>query len=134
MNENEVRYSADRNVAVGLNAKPGFRNRREEVLLTANSLVNGDRNAQYGEPNQAFSHTAALWNILLHARLDYLRRVAPEACLPDQIITAEMVAEFQILLKLSRNTHQKKLDNWIDIAGYAACGADCGNEAMFKML
>jgi hypothetical protein len=99
-----------------------FVNKREEVLLTANCLVNGDRNAQYGEPNQDFQRTADLWNVLLNARLEYLIRNAKEW---SNAITPSMVAEFQILLKLSRNTHQKKLDNWIDIAGYAACGADC---------
>ena len=28
-------------------------------------------------------------------------------------------------LKLSRETHQRKRDNWVDIAGYARCGSLC---------
>lgn len=35
------------------------------------------------------------------------------------------VAMAMILLKCSRESHQRKLDNWVDIAGYARCGSKC---------
>ena len=33
-----------------------------------------------------------------------------------------------ILLKVSRNRRLGVRDNWVDIAGYAACGAECEEE------
>ena len=38
---------------------------------------------------------------------------------------AREVAMFMVALKLSRETHQRKRDNWVDIAGYARCGSLC---------
>ena len=42
---------------------------------------------------------------------------------------AREVAMFMILLKLSRETHQKKRDNSVDIAGYARCLDICNRAA-----
>jgi hypothetical protein len=28
-------------------------------------------------------------------------------------------------VKIARQAHCHKADNWIDVAGYAACGAEC---------
>lgn len=89
---------------------PQYANKRAETLLVAESLVNGDRNAQYGDPNADFARTAALWNA--YKGMD--------------IITTHDVAVMMALLKISRiSWNPKKLDSWIDLAGYAACGADC---------
>ena len=35
------------------------------------------------------------------------------------------VAEFLGCVKLSRMQHSANLDNFVDLAGYAACGAEC---------
>jgi len=43
--------------------------------------------------------------------------------------TAREVAMFMVCVKLSRETHQRKRDNWVDIAGYAKCGSLCGEGA-----
>lgn len=107
-----------------------YENGREEVLELAKSAVLGDRNAQYGEPDQDFKRTADLWNILSLARFDAL--TVNVGLQPDVLFfcreqvarldTAMSVADKMVALKLSRNTHMQKLDNYIDIAGYAACG------------
>ena len=84
-------------------------NVREKILRTANTYVNGDRNAQYGDPLQDFTRTATMWSAYL-----------------DHPVTATDVASLMCLLKLSRIRHQpEKADSWIDLAGYAACGAHC---------
>ncbi len=109
-----------------------YTNGREEVLELAKSAVLGDRNAQYGEPDQDFKRTAALWNILSLAQFDALvekgwngeLHLSVDYCrdLVSRLDTAMSVADKMVALKLSRNTHMQKLDNYVDIAGYAACG------------
>ena len=87
---------------------PEFVNTRAKVLRTAEKYVNGDRNAQYGEPWQDFSRSAAM----ISAYLGY--PIAPHE-----------VAVIMCLLKLSRiKWSPEKDDSWIDLAGYAACGYD----------
>jgi hypothetical protein len=111
-----------------------YENGRVEVLEEAKTAVLGDRNAQYGEPDQDFARTAALWNILSVAQFDAMiakaHPLVQDVYLPvdvcrgliAQLDTAASVADKMVALKLSRNTHMRKLDNYVDIAGYAACG------------
>jgi hypothetical protein len=87
-------------------------NARTEVLLGAEELVNGDRDAQYGDPRQDFKRTAAMWAAYLGIE------VAPHD-----------VAVLMMLVKASRiRWSPQKLDSWMDAAGYAACGWDCASE------
>lgn len=83
-------------------------NKREIVLNRANQIVNGDRNRDYGDPVTSFNKIAKLWS----------------AYLGLDISTAD-VAHMMILMKVSRATtgvyHE---DNYVDIAGYAACAAE----------
>lgn len=85
---------------------------RESLLNEAKTLVHSDRNATYGEPTQNFSDTAALWNIQFSHKL-------------REPFTADDVAQAMIGLKLARIKAANKRDNWVDIAGYAACGWEC---------
>lgn len=83
-------------------------NPRNEILATANTLINGDRNNQHGEPTQDFTRTAALWTTYLDGRTQ---------------LQAHDVAAMMALLKISRlSWNPDNQDNWIDLAGYAACG------------
>jgi len=79
-----------------------------DVLEEALRITQGDRNPSYGPPDQNFQRTAAMWSALKGVHFE-----------------AREVAMFMIALKLSRETHQRKRDNWVDIAGYARCGSLC---------
>lgn len=83
----------------------------EDILDIARRITRGDRQAQYGPPDQDFCRTADMWTALKGTKFE-----------PWE------VAQFMIALKLSRETHQRKKDNAVDIAGYARCLAVC-NEA-----
>ena len=87
----------------------------EDVLEEALRLTSGDRQNQYGPPDQDFARTAALWSALFGHKLN-----AP--------FEARDVAMAMICLKLSRETHQRKRDNAVDGAGYFRCLHIC-NEA-----
>lgn len=78
----------------------------EDILEEALRITKGDRQAQYGPPDQDFRRTAAMWSALKGVEF-----------------TAKDVALFMILLKCSRETHQNKRDNLVDIAGYARCAS-----------
>lgn len=86
---------------------------KESILDTAKSLVTGDRQAQYGPPDQDFARTAGMWSALKGVEFK-----------PWE------VAAFMICLKLSRQKHQRKPDNWVDAAGYAHCGQVCDEEEL----
>ncbi len=82
---------------------------RIEFLEEASQCINGDRNAQYGEPEDNFSNIAKLWSAYL-----------------DIDIGAEDVAFMMCLFKVARlkgSCYQSK-DSWIDLIGYAACGGE----------
>jgi hypothetical protein len=81
---------------------------RSHVLQTAERLVNNERNTQYDEPSADFARTAAMWTAYFG--------------IP---VAMHDVAAAIAMLKLSRIRHNPEhVDNWIDLAGYAACGAD----------
>lgn len=86
---------------------------REAVLDEAKSLVVGDRNSQYGEPYDDFLKVAEALNAYGYR--------GPG----DRKIMPRDVPFFQALVKLSRLIQSPtKRDSWVDLAGYAACGAE----------
>lgn len=86
--------------------------KREEVLLRAKDCVCGDREQDYGSPGRNFETIAGLWNAYLGDRL-------AEPVQPHDV--AAMLA----LLKIARiSSGHVKADNWVDLAGYAACGGE----------
>ena len=87
---------------------------REEILAAAKQCVCGDREQDYGSPEKSFDMIAALWE-------PYLR----QKCSGHICLTAADVGAMMCLLKLARiATGHGKADNWIDLAGYAACGGE----------
>ena len=90
----------------------------EDVLLQAYRITTGDRNNQYGPPDQDFRRTAEMWTGLFS---DLLK--------PGEAFEPFHVALAMVLLKASRQMHQRKDDNWVDMAGYARCGAVCDAQA-----
>lgn len=91
---------------------------RKEILENAMRCVNGDRDEQYGKPENSFMTIAHLWNIYLNAA-DVNDGVSITIKIKD-------VPAMLALLKIARiATGVQKDDNWIDLAGYAACGGEC---------
>ena len=85
--------------------------KREEVLNTALEVVT-QRNVQYGKPENVFGTIASMWSAYLNTP-----------------ITDTDVANMMILLKLARmKNNPNHFDNYVDIAGYAACGWDAHKE------
>ena len=85
---------------------------RNEVLERAAECVSGDREQDYGSPEQNFKTISMLWSV-------YLQRT------PRSYISEVDVAAMLALLKIARiGSGNAKSDNWIDLAGYAACGGE----------
>lgn len=81
---------------------------RSDVLTTAERLVNGDRDQAHGQPAVTFQRIADLWSAHL-----------------DITVTPAQVAQLMILFKVARlSANPMNADSWIDVAGYAACGAE----------
>lgn len=84
---------------------------RSEILQAAERCVNGDRERDYSSPEQNFSRIAEFWNVYLGLHIS--------------MITAKDVAAMLALLKIARiASGNAKDDNWVDLAGYAACGGE----------
>lgn len=86
---------------------------RKEILEAAQKCVCGDREQDYGSPENNFNTIANLW-------ADYLSvKVEPTDIEPKDV--AAMLA----LLKIARiATGHAKEDNWVGLAGYAGCGGE----------
>lgn len=94
---------------------------RKEILSNAEKCVCADRNEQYGSPEQSFEAIADFWGAYLAARGAEFPRGFP--------LSPEDVTAMMVLFKMARvATGQNKADNWIDAAGYAACGGEIGGQ------
>jgi len=72
------------------------------ILDKARDAIHGPRQHTYGDPGVNVQRTADLWSTYLGTK-----------------ITARDVCLMSILVKCSRDAHNSKEDNLIDIAGYA---------------
>lgn len=95
---------------------------RTEILDAAKRCVCGDREQDYGSPENNFSTISSLWTAYLEAA-DKLN--PNDYAVIDSVDVAAMLA----LLKIARiaSGHAKE-DNWVDLAGYAACGGEIETE------
>lgn len=82
--------------------------KRDEILEAAKRCVSGDREQDYGSPENNFQRIADLWSAY-----------------SGYPFTSTDVAAMLALLKIARiaSGHAKE-DNWVDLAGYAACGGE----------
>ncbi|WNO28740.1 hypothetical protein SEA_FLAMETHROWER_25 [Microbacterium phage FlameThrower] len=88
--------------------------KREEILRTANTIIHGDREKDYGAPIDSFTRLAEAFNLVLGPMLKPGARVTPAGA-----------AALMIAMKLSRLAGgDLKDDTWVDLAGYAALGAE----------
>lgn len=77
----------------------------EKYLATADRIVHGARNEQYGHPSEDFARIAQMWSAVLGVD------IAPK-----------QVALLMILLKAGRLAHNiDHVDSWVDVAGYVGC-------------
>lgn len=82
--------------------------KRKEILEAAERCVCGDREQDYGSPENNFNIIARLWSAYSGYEFD-----------------AKDVAAMLALLKIARiSSGHAKEDNWVDLAGYAACGGE----------
>lgn len=91
---------------------------RKDILAEAERCVCTDREKQYGTPENSFNIIANMWSDYLSAKQH-----------PQDIRPCD-VAAMMALLKIARvATGRGKADNWIDLAGYAACGGELEGES-----
>ena len=85
---------------------------RVEALREAARIISGERNKQYGGPEENFERIAKIWEIIFG--------------IP---VSNEYVAMAMVAVKVARYASKSgyQPDTWIDIAGYAACGYEVGN-------
>lgn len=78
------------------------------ILEEADKTINGERQDQYGSPEDSFALIANYWSVYL-----------------DTFITPRDVARMMTLFKIARMHGQKESrDNWRDAIGYLAIDAD----------
>lgn len=92
---------------------------RKEILETAAACVCGDREEDYGTPEDNFRLIADLWSVYIKKRCAF-----PGA---NVCVQPEDVAMLMALLKIARiASGRAKSDSFVDLAGYAACGGEIG--------
>ena len=84
---------------------------RQEILDKAKDCVCGQRQQDYGNPEDNFAMIARLWT-------DYYND-------EDVNFTSKDVAMMMALLKVARiRTGKGTRDSYVDLAGYAACAGE----------
>jgi len=85
---------------------------RVQALREAASIIAGDRDIQYGGPEENFTRIAKIWSVIVGVE-----------------ISPEDVAMMMVGLKVARYASKSGFqpDTWIDIAGYAGCGYEVGS-------
>lgn len=85
---------------------------RAETLAKAKNCVCGQRENEYGSPENNFSAIAAFWSVYKGVNF-----------------SANDVAMMMALLKIARiKSGTGTDDSYVDLAGYAACGAEINSK------
>ena len=82
-------------------------NTRTEILDSASVLINGDREQDYGTPQESFGCIADMWTAYL-----------------GHPVTAADACHMMALLKIARLRNGPHRDSNVDGAGYMALGAE----------
>lgn len=88
---------------------------RPEILDEAKKCVCGQREQEYGTPENNFKTIGVFWST-------YLQAAHPEFQVP--LIDAKDVASMMALLKVARIATGSSADSFVDLAGYAACAGE----------
>jgi hypothetical protein len=87
---------------------------RADFLAQVQQIVCQDRNVTHGDAEDNFRVIASLWNVYIHNSKGELK---------DGDLNNKDVAIMMCLFKISRlMTNVNNMENWLDLAGYAACG------------
>lgn len=81
--------------------------KRAEILEAARVCVCGEREQDYGSPEDSFALIAKLWTVYM-----------------SHTISPKDVAVMMALLKVAQIKNSDKADSYIDLAGYAACAGE----------
>lgn len=81
--------------------------RGEKLFNDAKSVINGERQDQYGNPEDVFPDIAVRWS-------QYLSQLLKTPVCLDASDVTFMMADF----KMARECHQHKRDNLVDAVGY----------------
>lgn len=97
--------------------------KRAEILDAAKVCVCGQREQDYGTPENNFATIGRLW-------WTYIQAAHPQlATSREALITPGDVAAMMALLKIARiATGTGTADSFVDLAGYAACAGELVTE------
>lgn len=97
---------------------------RPDILDTAKKCVCGEREQDYGKPEDNFKTIGLLWGV-------YLRAAHPELAkiISPVGITPKDVAVMMALLKVARIATGDSPDSFVDLAGYAACAGEIATQS-----
>lgn len=87
--------------------------KRAEILEAARQCVCGEREQEYGKPENNFALVGKLWEAYT-----------------GQPFSAKDVAMMMALLKVARIKTGVKGDSFVDLAGYAACAGEIATEVV----
>ena len=92
---------------------------REEILSKAKQCVCGQREQDYGTPENNFQLIANLWSAYLYSGEEIA-----------EFITPTDVSMMMSLLKIARIKNGGGTDDsFVDLAGYAACGGELNSHS-----
>jgi len=92
---------------------------RPEILEAARVCVCGEREHDYGTPEDNFETIGLFWGTYLRAAHPELKKV-----MGINRINAKDVAVMMALLKVARIATGSSEDSFVDLAGYAACAGE----------
>jgi hypothetical protein len=102
------------------------------ILTDADSLIHGDRNADYGHPLDDYTKTGWLWAPILYELWlvpAFVRAgLAPPTMEELGPVPAEAAILAMVQVKVSRELNAPKRDNRTDGAGYFGCLDMVANE------
>lgn len=94
---------------------------RVEILNEAAELIVGQRQQDYGTPEENFQRMADFANVLFRKNLE-----------SGEPLTPRQMAEFMILLKVARTVNSPTRDSYVDIAGYAGIAGELADTESSK--
>lgn len=85
---------------------------RGSILKEAYNIINGERQDQYGNPEDSFGTIAKLWSVYMDSTITGRKHLNVPS------VQSKDVALMMTLLKIAREMHTHKRDNLVDAAGY----------------